>query len=134
MTYAGCQGAVLGALAVIDSRTHISPRSVRFLEALGKLPQRRYADLDDAIARALTGTAPQSLVAHLAAARCPILAVRGARSAIVDASGLADFATARPDAELAEIPDAHHHVMLDQPAALTALLGGFLDRRLKDHG
>ncbi len=168
MAYAGRGDVALGALAVVDSQARISPRSVRFLEALGKLPQPRYADLDDAVARfrllpagtsaapavlahaarhsvvrlasgtwtlkfdrrALTGTAAQELTPYLSAAPCPVLAVRGARSAIVDAAALAEFASARPDAELAEIPEAYHHVMLDQPAALAAVLGDFLARHL----
>ena len=63
-----------------------------------------------------------------AAARCPVLAVRAVHSEIVTADGLAEFRAAVPQVELAEIADAHHHVMLDQPAALARVLGDFLDR------
>lgn len=35
-----------------------------------------------------------------------------------------------PDARLAEVPDAGHHASLDNPAAISKLIGGFLDERL----
>lgn len=78
--------------------------------------------------RALAGAPAQDLAPHLAAARCPVLAVRGAHSDVVDAAALDEFRAAVPDVEIAEIAGAYHHVMLDQPAALAQVLGGFLDR------
>lgn len=80
--------------------------------------------------RALAGAGAQDLTPHLRAARCPILAVRAAHSEIVDAAALAAFRVAVASAELAEIADAHHHLMLDQPAALAEALGAFLARNL----
>lgn len=80
--------------------------------------------------RALAGAGAQDLTPHLRAARCPILAVRAAHSEIVDAAALAAFRTAVPSVELAEIADAHHHLMLDQPAAVAAVVGRFLARHL----
>jgi pimeloyl-ACP methyl ester carboxylesterase len=80
--------------------------------------------------RALSGAGAQDLTPHLRAARCPILAVRAADSEIVDAAALAAFRTAVPAATLAEIPHAHHHLMLDQPAALAGVLAEFLGRHL----
>lgn len=80
--------------------------------------------------RALAGAGPQDLSPHLRAARCPILAVRAAHSEIVDAAALQAYRDAVPSAEIAEIPDAHHHLMLDQPAAVAAVLGRFLGRHL----
>ncbi|MBX3026250.1 alpha/beta hydrolase [bacterium] len=80
--------------------------------------------------RALAGAGAQDLTPHLRAARCPILAVRAADSEIVDAAALAAFRAAVPSAELAEIAGAHHHLMLDQPAALAAVLSAFLGRHL----
>jgi pimeloyl-ACP methyl ester carboxylesterase len=81
--------------------------------------------------RALAAGA-QDLTPHLRAARGPILAVRAADSEIVDAAALAAFRAAVPSAELAEIPGAHHHLMLDQPAAVAAALAAFFDRHLRD--
>ncbi|HSP96778.1 MAG TPA: alpha/beta hydrolase [Candidatus Dormibacteraeota bacterium] len=80
--------------------------------------------------RALAGAGAQDLTPHLRAARCPILAVRAAHSEIVDAAALTAFRTAVPSVELAEIADAHHHLMLDQPAAVAAVVGDFLARHL----
>jgi pimeloyl-ACP methyl ester carboxylesterase len=78
--------------------------------------------------RALAGAPAQDLAPHLSAARCPVLAVRAAHSEIVAADALAEFRAAVPGVEVAEIADAHHHVMLDQPAALAQVLADFLDR------
>ncbi|MEO8601274.1 MAG: alpha/beta hydrolase [bacterium] len=78
--------------------------------------------------RALAGAPAQDLASHLIAARCPILAVRAAHSDIVDVEALAEFRAAVPAVELAEIADAHHHVMLDQPATLARVLAEFLER------
>ena len=83
---------------------------------------------------ALAGASAQDLTPHLRAARCPILAVRAAQSEIVDAAALAAFRTAVPNTELAEIAEAHHHLMLDQPAALAAALDAFLSRHLASKG
>ncbi|MGH7787349.1 MAG: alpha/beta fold hydrolase [Candidatus Binatia bacterium] len=76
--------------------------------------------------RAMASTPMQDFSPILAALTCPILAVRAGLSPIVSASALAEYAGANPRTELAEIADAHHHVMLDQPAALAALLRRFL--------
>jgi pimeloyl-ACP methyl ester carboxylesterase len=83
---------------------------------------------------ALAGASAQDLTPHLRAARCPVLAVRAAHSEIVDTAALHAFRTALPGTELAEIAEAHHHVMLDQPAALAAVLGDFLARHLSRDG
>ena len=77
--------------------------------------------------RALSGTTPQDLAPALASVHCPILAVRGAQSEVVPASALGEFSAANPRAHTAEIPDAHHHVMLDQPAELARIICTFLD-------
>jgi esterase len=79
--------------------------------------------------RALSGAPAQDLAPALAAVQCPILAVRGARSEVVSAAALAEFPAANPRARTAEVADAHHHVMLDQPAALARVLRAFLDAR-----
>jgi len=78
--------------------------------------------------RALAGASAQDLTPHLAAARCPVLAVRAELSEIVSADAMAEYRAAAPGIELAEIAGAHHHVMLDDPQALARVLGEFLDR------
>jgi pimeloyl-ACP methyl ester carboxylesterase len=77
--------------------------------------------------RAMAGTPPQDLSSALAALACPILAVRAAHSSIVTSAALAEFTAANPRVQLAEIADAHHHVMLDQPERLALVLRAFLD-------
>lgn len=84
--------------------------------------------------RALAGAGAQDLTPHLRAAHCPILAVRAAESEIVDAAALAAFRAAVPTAQLVEIAHAHHHLMLDQPAALATELAAFLGRHLGSTG
>lgn len=77
--------------------------------------------------RALAGAHRRDFTPELRAVRCPVLVVRGARSTVVDAAALAAYREALPMVALAEIPDAFHHVMLDQPDALAAALCAFLD-------
>lgn len=80
--------------------------------------------------RALTGAGAQDLTPYLRATRCPILAVRAADSEIVDAGALDAYRQAVPSVQVAEIADAHHHLMLDQPECLAAILDRFLSRHL----
>ena len=68
----------------------------------------------------------------LAAAACPIAIIRGSYSKVMTEE-IAAFACsiAPPGSPLVEIPEAHHHVMIDQPlafvAALRALLSGWAE-------
>jgi pimeloyl-ACP methyl ester carboxylesterase len=63
----------------------------------------------------------------LAGLRCPVLFVRGSESTFLDAETLRSMQALCARAESAEIAGAHHHVMLDRPAAFTARLAAFLD-------
>ncbi len=76
--------------------------------------------------RAIANTSPRDMSSALATIRCPVLVVRGANSHFLPAVELAEFAAAAPHAQAAEIADAHHHVMLDQPAALANAVSTFL--------
>jgi len=62
----------------------------------------------------------------IAGLRCPALFIRGSESSFVDADLLACMAALSPGADTAEIAGAHHHIMLDRPAALAATLNTFL--------
>jgi pimeloyl-ACP methyl ester carboxylesterase len=77
--------------------------------------------------RAVAGTPVRDFSPALAAVRCPVLAVRGADSEVVPQVGLAEFRAANSRIVTASIAHAHHHVMLDQPAALAQVIGAFLD-------
>lgn len=66
----------------------------------------------------------------LAAALCPIAIVRGSRSKVMTEETAAFAHSIAPaGSPMVEIPEAHHHVMIDQPlafvAALRALLSGW---------
>ncbi len=76
----------------------------------------------------LAHSKPRDLSGILPQLHCPILFVRGAHSTVLSHAGLATLLKSVPHAEAAEIPNAHHHVMLDNPAAFAAAVGGFLDR------
>ncbi len=60
---------------------------------------------------------------EMAQARCPVTLVRGARSRLVTPQLLGYALSLAPSGSLTrEIPDADHHVMVDQPLAFAALL------------
>jgi esterase len=58
----------------------------------------------------------------------PTLILRGARSPILPRDMAERMQAAIPDAALGEVPDAHHHLVLDRPDAVARSLSGFLDR------
>ncbi len=58
--------------------------------------------------------------------QCPTLIVRGEESPILPRRMAEEMAKKIPGAVLEEIPGAHHHVVLDTPAAFVALLERFL--------
>jgi len=60
---------------------------------------------------------------ELAAALCPVVLVRGARSKLVTPAMMDYLLTLAPDGTpTAEVPDADHHVMVDNPLGLVELL------------
>lgn len=61
----------------------------------------------------------------LKGARCPITLVRGSRSRLITPELMAHaVALAPPGSPVLEVPDADHHVMVDQPLAFAQLLAG----------
>ncbi|HZY58357.1 MAG TPA: alpha/beta hydrolase [Candidatus Binataceae bacterium] len=58
--------------------------------------------------------------------RVPLLLVRGGRSRIMTADAAQRALTLNPLARLAVIEDAHHHVPIERPAALAALVCQFV--------
>ncbi|HEX8447094.1 MAG TPA: alpha/beta hydrolase [Sphingomonas sp.] len=59
----------------------------------------------------------------------PVAFIRGARSTIVDPDTLAGLRADLPDARFVTVPDAGHHIMLDQPLALVAAIDALLAGR-----
>ena len=72
---------------------------------------------------------PLDLTGALQRLRCPILIVRGAHSTLLPRERFAALLTKVPGARGVEIPDAHHHVMLDNPPAFAQVVRQFLDQR-----
>ncbi len=63
----------------------------------------------------------------LAAAQCPMTIVRGGRSRLMTTELLEQvMALAPPGTQRLELPDADHHVMLDQPQALAQMLASLM--------
>lgn len=60
--------------------------------------------------------------------KVPSLLVRGGESERISDAMYAEVKTRCPSAELATVAGAHHHVMLDQPAAFNAAVKDFLRR------
>jgi pimeloyl-ACP methyl ester carboxylesterase len=74
----------------------------------------------------LSDAIPRDVRAELAAIRCPLLYVRGERSALVPPKAYEEVRALAPQAELAVVAGAYHHVMLDDPAGFAAAVLPFL--------
>jgi len=72
------------------------------------------------------GAAPETPEGLLKRIACPCLVVRGELSGLLSAEMAAAMAGAIPDARLATIPGAHHHVFLDNPGAFVNAIAAFL--------
>lgn len=70
---------------------------------------------------------PRDLWPLLGRITAPTLLVRGAWSPIMPPETAERMRAAMPRASVVEIPDAHHHVTLDQSAAFVAAATAFLD-------
>jgi pimeloyl-ACP methyl ester carboxylesterase len=64
---------------------------------------------------------------RLADAKCPLLFINGARSRLLTSERIAALREVVPQANFLTVPDAHHHVLIDQPLALAALLGAVMN-------
>lgn len=64
---------------------------------------------------------------YLAAVSCPLVMLAGERSKLMTAAARTYMSSIAPaDTPWVLIPDADHHVLLDQPLALTAALRALL--------
>jgi pimeloyl-ACP methyl ester carboxylesterase len=65
--------------------------------------------------------------ADLAGVKCPVALIWGDRSSLVTPAVRDYMASLAPaGSPLVEIPDADHHVMIDQPLAFVAAMRGLL--------
>jgi pimeloyl-ACP methyl ester carboxylesterase len=83
---------------------------------------------------AMAQNGPLDLTPHLQRLHCPILFVRGTHSRLVTRAGLAALLRAARHAQAVEIPDAHHHVMLDNPTAFARTIRSFLESHAANSG
>ena len=71
--------------------------------------------------------------AEIKALKCRAALIHGANSAIVSRRTVAYMSKIMgPKAPVVEIPEAYHHVMLDQPLAFVATLRAVLDGWARD--
>lgn len=69
----------------------------------------------------------RATIEDLRGARCPVAAIRGRKSALMVPAVTDHFdRNAPPGTPVVVIPEAHHHLMLDQPLAFVAALRGLL--------
>ena len=68
------------------------------------------------------GADREAAEAAVRGARCPVGVLYGDRSAVVRPDNLAHLRSVAPDAIYAAVPDAAHHLFLDQPLATVAAL------------
>lgn len=69
---------------------------------------------------------PHDMWPHLSGIRAPTLIVRAGKSGVLTAEMAAAMRAAIPDVRLVEVPDAYHHVTLDQPERFVRAVEGFL--------
>jgi pimeloyl-ACP methyl ester carboxylesterase len=67
--------------------------------------------------------------ADLLQARCPVAWLNGGRSKLIDSDVLSNIATySPPGTPVIELPDADHHLMIDQPLAFVEALRDLISR------
>lgn len=76
---------------------------------------------------AMAHNEPQDLTPLLSRLACPLLIVRGAHSTLLSPAALATLRALAPQAQIAEIAAAHHHVMLDNPRDFEDTVRRFLE-------
>ncbi|WP_174299428.1 alpha/beta fold hydrolase [Caulobacter sp. S45] len=106
-------------LYVVD---HIGRQSLKRIKTADS-PERWTWRSDPYVFQKLSGSAQEDAETAARSARCRLAFLYGDRSAIVRPDNLAHTREVAPDSSLfASIPDAAHHVFLDQPLATVAAL------------
>jgi pimeloyl-ACP methyl ester carboxylesterase len=105
--------------ATAEVLAHVAAHGIR------QLPDGRWTLKFDR--ESLAHAEPQDLTTILQRVTCPILFVRGAQSTLLTHAALTALQAAIPHAEAVEVPNAHHHVMLDNPAGFESVVRTFLD-------
>jgi pimeloyl-ACP methyl ester carboxylesterase len=125
--YRSCEDAI-ARFRLLPTHTTAAASTLRHVAVHGvrQLPDGRWTLKFDREAMAPNG--PQDLTPHIHRLRCPVLFIRGAHSTVFSPSALTKLLAAVPGAEGAEISNAHHHVMLDNPVEFEGVASAFLKR------
>ncbi len=111
-------------LFILDHIARLSLREVPAAAGEGREWTWRF---DPALGLHLKHRNPMPLIR---AARCPLALVRGRRSRLMRSEDAAHMMGALPEgAPYVEVPEADHHVMLDQPLAFVAAIEALLATR-----
>lgn len=123
-----CREDAIARFRLLPIHTTAKACILQYVAAHGirQLPNGRWTLKFDREAMASTGV--QDLTPHVAQLGCPLLFVRGAESTVFTQAALAALLAAAPHPTGAEIPNAHHHVMLDNPPEFERVLRAFLGR------
>ncbi len=113
---------------LLPTQTNADPALLAHVatHAMRQLPDGRWTLRFDRAS--LSYPEPHDWLPTLQQLGCPILLVRGAHSTLLPHDKFTALLAALPHAEGIEIPDAHHHVMLDNPPAFGCAVRAFLDR------
>ena len=115
---------------LLPAETRATPELLRHIALHSVRPDRtgRFHPKSD---RAVMTRQPCDLEWQLPRIACPILFIRGQHSRALPAERWADLVQACPQAAGMEIPQAGHHVFLDQPAAFLDTVTTFLHETSK---
>lgn len=122
------EATALRRFRLLPTQTNADPALLAHVatHAIRQLPDGRWTLRFDRATLAFPE--PQDRLSILLQLSCPILFVRGAHSTLLPHDKFSALLAALPHAEGVEIPDAHHHVMLDNPPAFADAVRAFLDR------
>ena len=112
---------------LLPTQTNADPQVLAHVaaHAIRQLPDGRWTLRFDRAS--LSYPEPEDRLPTLQQLCCPILLVRGAHSTLLPHDKFTALLAALPQAKGIEIPDAHHHVMLDNPAEFAHAVRTFLD-------
>ena len=112
---------------LLPTQTAADEQTLRQIAAhsFRELPDGRWTYKFDR--EAMAHTEPQDLTPILRRLTCPILLVRGVHSTLLPPAALSILRAVAPQAKVAEIAAAHHHVMLDNPVEFEHAVRQFLE-------
>jgi pimeloyl-ACP methyl ester carboxylesterase len=116
----------LARFRLMPNEGAIAPATLRTIaeKSLGETFEGRFSMKFDR--ESFLGSDGIDVLGAIARIREPLLLIRAERSRIMTADGAARALVANPKAKLVTIPGAHHHVILEQPAAVARAIGEFI--------